>query len=84
MIPAETGLFLRADGKSLLPQKKIVYNEGVMTKREQELLRAGWERRFVASEPRLAEAVELYESIGFEVLLDPLPSDEEMKGGGCE
>ena len=55
-----------------------------MTKREQELLHAGWERRFVASEPRLAEAVELYESIGFEVLLDPLPSDEEMKGGGCE
>lgn len=55
-----------------------------MTKREQELTDAGWERRFVASEPRLAEAVELYESIGFEVLLDPLPSEEEMKGGGCE
>jgi hypothetical protein len=55
-----------------------------MTKREQELSDAGWERRFVASEPRLAEAVELYESIGFEVLLDPLPSEEEMEGAGCE
>jgi hypothetical protein len=55
-----------------------------MTKREQELTDGGWERRFIASEPRLAEAVELYESIGFEVLLDPLPSDEEMEGAGCE
>jgi hypothetical protein len=63
---------------------EIVYNLLVMTKREQELTDAGWERRFIASEPRLGEAVELYESIGFEVLLDPLPSEDEMKGAGCE
>ena len=61
-----------------------MYNFGVMTKREQELADAGWERRFIASEPRLGEAVELYESIGFEVLLDPLPSEDEMRGAGCE
>ena len=55
-----------------------------MTKREEELGAEGWERRFVASEPRLSEAVELYQSIGFDVLLDPLPTEEELKGGGCE
>jgi hypothetical protein len=55
-----------------------------MTKREEELLAAGWERRFIATEPRLREAIELYEEIGFEVLLEPLPTEEEMKGGGCE
>ena len=55
-----------------------------MTKREEELLAAGWEKRFVAIEPRLQEAVELYEEIGFEVLLEPLPTEEELKGAGCE
>jgi ribosomal protein S18 acetylase RimI-like enzyme len=47
-----------------------VYTIGVMTKREEELLAAGWERRFIATEPRLREAIELYEEIGFEVLLE--------------
>ena len=55
-----------------------------MTKREEELVAEGWERRFVATEPRLQEAVELYEEIGFDVLLEPLPTEEELKGAGCE
>jgi hypothetical protein len=55
-----------------------------MTKREEDLLAEGWERRFVATEPRLREAVELYEEIGFDVLLEPLPREEELKGAGCE
>ena len=43
-------------------------------------LAAGWERRFLADGPRAAEAVALYESLGFEVAADPLsgpdlPSD---------
>ena len=38
----------------------------------------GWEKRFVADEPRLSEMKELYESIGFEVLLEPLPSKEQL------
>jgi hypothetical protein len=38
----------------------------------------GWEKRFVADEPRLSEMKELYESIGFEVLLEPLPPKEEL------
>ena len=53
-------------------------------KREEELLKAGWERRFLAGEPRLSEMVELYRSIGFEVLVEPLPTKEEMaEEGGC-
>jgi len=55
-----------------------------MTRREKELADQGWEKRFVASEPRLSEAVELYESIGFEVLLEPLPDDEELQKDNCE
>jgi len=57
-----------------------------MTKREEELARQGWEKRFLADEPRLSEMKELYESIGFEVLLEPLPSREELAGcaeNGC-
>ncbi len=35
-------------------------------------------------EPRLSEMKELYESIGFEVLLEPLPTEEELsRQGGC-
>ena len=33
----------------------------------------GWTRRFIASEPRLSEAVQLYKESGFEVLLVNLP-----------
>jgi hypothetical protein len=49
-----------------------------MTKREGELEALGWEKRFLADEPRLTEMKELYESIGFEVLLEPLPNKEEL------
>jgi hypothetical protein len=53
-------------------------------KREEELIRAGWERRFIASEPRLSEMKEMYESIGFEVLLEPLPTKEDLdEAGDC-
>jgi hypothetical protein len=49
-----------------------------MTKREEELLEQGWEKRFLADEPRLSEMKEMYESIGYEVLLEPLPAKEEL------
>lgn len=45
-------------------------------KSEEELLRDGWERRFVAGPERLKEAVELYESKGYEVHLEPLGPEE--------
>jgi len=58
----------------------------LVTKREEELTSQGWERRFVADEPRLSEMKELYESIGFQVLLEPLPPKEELAAcaeSGC-
>jgi len=51
------------------------------------LIKAGWERRFVACEPRLSEMVEMYQQIGFEVHLEPLPTKEELEAEGtsaCE
>ncbi|HOE15859.1 MAG TPA: hypothetical protein PLX02_00440 [Syntrophorhabdaceae bacterium] len=56
-------------------------------KREEELIKAGWERRFVACEPRLSEMVGMYREIGFEVRVEPLPTKEERDAegsSGCE
>lgn len=36
----------------------------------------GWKRCFVTDEPRLSEAVELYEELGLDVLLVPVPADD--------
>ncbi len=41
-----------------------------------ELKEAGWVQKFAACEPRLSEAIELYESIGLEVLLDSVTPGE--------
>ena len=47
-------------------------------KTEAELLDQGWQRCFIADEPRLSEAVETYEELGFEVKLVPVsPGDAE-------
>ncbi|NIP37166.1 MAG: hypothetical protein GWN18_19500 [Thermoplasmata archaeon] len=35
-----------------------------------------WKRRMVASEPRLSEIVEMYESLGYEVKLEPVDPDD--------
>ena len=37
---------------------------------------SGWERRTTIDEPRLSELVELYEEIGFEVMLRPVSKEE--------
>lgn len=52
-----------------------------MSERDEELRAQGWTRQFVANEPRLSEAVELYASLGFQVHLEPLP--EEPEPGQC-
>ncbi len=39
----------------------------------------GWTKQFVACEPRLTEAVEIYKQAGFEVHLEPLPKDPECE-----
>jgi len=41
------------------------------------LERQGWQKQFVAAEPRLSEAVEMYEALGFQVHLEPLPTEEK-------
>jgi len=55
-----------------------------MPKREDELIRDGWVKRFIACEPRLSEMVEMYEEIGFTVHLEQLPPKEEMDAQGCD
>jgi hypothetical protein len=47
--------------------------------RNEKLEREGWVKQFIANEPRLSEAVELYKEAGFDVHLEPLP-----KGRECE
>ena len=39
----------------------------------------GWTRQFVANEPRLSEAVELYKETGYEVHLEPIPKAETLR-----
>ena len=41
----------------------------------------GWVRRFVTSEPRLSEAVEIYREAGFEVILEPISIEENESDG---
>ena len=43
------------------------------------LEREGWTRQFLACEPRLTEAVEMYKEAGFEVHLEPLPKEPECE-----
>ena len=40
-----------------------------------ELEKEGWQMQFTTDEPRLSEAVELYESLGYEVRLEPACSE---------
>lgn len=39
----------------------------------------GWTKQFLACEPRLSEAVEMYKEAGFEVHLEPLPREAECE-----
>jgi hypothetical protein len=46
------------------------------------LVAKGWERRFTADAQRTAEAVELYERLGYEVRTEPVRAEEA--GQDCE
>ena len=50
--------------------------------RQEELEKKGWKRQFTIDEPRLSEAVDQYEELGFEVFLDQLDPGE-MPSGEC-
>jgi len=45
--------------------------------RDQFLRQEGWTRQFIANEPRLSEAIEMYREAGFKVHLEPLPKAGE-------
>jgi len=49
--------------------------------RMEQLTGEGWTKKFTAREPQLSEYVEMYESLGFEVCLQPPDVDE--KGDQC-
>ncbi len=54
------------------------------TKTEAELIAEGWTRRFVGGPPRLQEMVELYQSLTYEVWLEPQAADEfQYECEGC-
>ena len=46
---------------------------------EEELLAQGWTRQFNTDEPRLSEAVEMYEEMGLEVHLEPVVIDPDSE-----
>ncbi len=48
----------------------------------EELENQGWVKQFTADEPRLSEAVEEYQELGFEVHLEPL-DPLQMPVGEC-
>jgi hypothetical protein len=50
---------------------------------EAELAAAGWQRCFVADEPRLSEAVEAYREMGLEVVTVPVSLAEVERDSGC-
>ncbi len=54
-----------------------------ITKKAAELAAEGWEKRAIYDEPRLSEVVELYEELGFEILLQPLDPAEETGCSEC-
>ena len=47
--------------------------------RNQILETEGWTKMFIANEPRLSEAVDLYRESGFDVHLEPLPKKPECE-----
>ena len=46
------------------------------SQREEELRNQGWTRQFVMDEPRLSEAVRLYQELGYEVRLEQASFEE--------
>lgn len=46
----------------------------------EELEKQGWIKRTIIDEPRLSEIVDEYESLGFEVRLEPVDTDEMDEG----
>ncbi len=56
---------------------------GEHTAREAQLAADGWEKKFTASEPRLSEAKEMYESMGYEVRFEAANTDPSAGCTSC-
>jgi hypothetical protein len=52
------------------------YDEFTMHETPQQLINEGWQRMFVAGEPRLSEAVDNYQQLGYEVKLLPITAEK--------
>ena len=60
-----------------MPQpQEIVYDEFTMHETPEQLIHDGWQRMFVAEEPRLSEAVDNYQQLGYEVILLPITAEK--------
>ena len=51
--------------------------------KEDPLEKEGWQRRSILDEPRLSEAVKMYEELGFEVLVTEFDSELFDAPEGC-
>jgi hypothetical protein len=67
-IAASLGPFVEQEARRFLSEAQL---EG-----DPALLADGWERRFIADARRAEEAIELYESLGYEVLAEPVRKEE--------
>jgi hypothetical protein len=54
------------------------------TKQADDLKKHGWTRQFVAAEPRLTEAVQLYQTIGYEVHLESVTPENAIESADDE
>ncbi|MCK4444110.1 MAG: hypothetical protein KAW09_06175 [Thermoplasmata archaeon] len=50
---------------------------------KEELEKEGWTRMFTATEPRLSESVEMYESLGYEVRLEDIEMEKDEDCQEC-
>jgi hypothetical protein len=68
--------------EELLGQAKDRFLTAEQLEADPALVAEGWERRFTADAQRTAEAVELYEQLGYEVRAEPVRAEEA--GTDCE
>ncbi len=52
--------------------------------RDVRLRREGWVKQFTCGEPRLSEAIELFEEIGKEIRLEQMSSEDQLMGAECD
>ena len=68
---ARLGRIVEGEARRALEEQQVQANPARVA--------AGWERRFLADATRAAEAVTLYEALGFETCADPI-SREDLTG----